>query len=135
MFGMKDTEIFYFLWIFVSVPALFLRFFLNFLTFPGWLSYKMVSYIKKYVYIHPWVSLNKLEIKLNSQLNLNLTQAWGNPIDKVKGVDSKQNAWSLFKSPKIVFKLPLGERFYFLKVNLTRCHKYLIPIYILKVCS
>ena len=37
----------YFLWIFISEPGLFLRFFLIFPTFPGWLSYKMVSYIKK----------------------------------------------------------------------------------------
>ena len=37
----------YFLWILRYEAGLFLRYFLNFLTFWAWLSYKMVSYKKK----------------------------------------------------------------------------------------
>ena len=47
----------------------------------------------------------------SSQLDFNLTQAWKNLVNKVKGVDSKQIAWSFFKPLKIVLNQPWVKDF------------------------
>ena len=49
LFSLKKFLIFYW-FLRPSLASFLFRNFLNFLTFPAWLAYKMITYIKKYVY-------------------------------------------------------------------------------------